>query len=104
MATLHVEGELRGHVAAALKDYIDKLNEFKDIDAVQGGQGRLRPDDRRCPEACGRRGDGCGLSPDQRILEIETILSRRFLTRTLKRRRLLHGLTLTMSPAFSRRS
>jgi hypothetical protein len=30
MATVHVVGELRGHVAAALKDYIDKLNEFKD--------------------------------------------------------------------------
>jgi hypothetical protein len=30
MATVHVEGELRGHVAAALHDYIDKLNEFKD--------------------------------------------------------------------------
>ena len=30
MAKLHVEGELRGHVAAALKDYIDKLKEFQD--------------------------------------------------------------------------
>ena len=30
MATVRVEGELRGHVAAALKDYIEKLNEFKD--------------------------------------------------------------------------
>jgi hypothetical protein len=29
MTTLTVEGELSGHVAAALKDYIDKLNEYK---------------------------------------------------------------------------
>ena len=29
MATLKIEGELLGHVAAALKDYLDKLNDYK---------------------------------------------------------------------------
>ncbi|EWY36895.1 hypothetical protein N825_23135 [Skermanella stibiiresistens SB22] len=29
MTTLTVEGELRGHVAGALRDYITKLYEFK---------------------------------------------------------------------------
>jgi hypothetical protein len=29
MTTLTIEGELRGHVAGALKDYIIKLNEYK---------------------------------------------------------------------------
>jgi len=30
MTTLTIEGELRGHVAGALSDYIKKLNEYKD--------------------------------------------------------------------------
>jgi len=38
MATLHVDGELRGHVAAALKDYIEKLNEFKDSTPSKAGK------------------------------------------------------------------
>jgi len=29
MTTLTIEGELRGHVAGALSDYINKLNEYK---------------------------------------------------------------------------
>jgi hypothetical protein len=29
MTTLKIEGELRGHVAGALSDYIAKLNEYK---------------------------------------------------------------------------
>ena len=38
MATVHVEGELRGHVAAALKDYIDKLFEYKDSTPSKAGK------------------------------------------------------------------
>ena len=38
MATVHVEGELRGHVAAALKDYIDKLKEFQDSTPSKAGK------------------------------------------------------------------
>jgi len=29
MVTLKIEGELLGHVAGALQDYIEKLNEYK---------------------------------------------------------------------------
>ena len=48
MATLVVEGELRGHVAGALQDYIAKLNEHKASTPSKAAKAGKDDHDDRC--------------------------------------------------------